>query len=242
MKLYDQEKLNLDSPIETYLPELKNSNKSHLAAKQLLLHEAGLTPYIPFYKETLNEQGLASANLYSTQFKGEHQIQVAQNLFVQKKLVDSFYKKIINSNVKPSGDYVYSDNDFIFLMKIVERITGKPLQTFVEENFYKPMGLSGLMYKPLDQIRYERIVPSTFESEFRHQELRGFVHDQGAAIVGGVSGHAGLFGSAYDVACIMQMLLNAGNWNGKKYLNPETVSLFTSYQSKSRRGFGFDKP
>ena len=242
MKLYDQEKLNLDSPIGTYLPELKNSNKSHLTAKQLLLHEAGLTPYIPFYKETLNEQGLASANLYSTQFKGEHQIQVAQNLFVQKNLVDSFYKKIINSNVKPSGNYVYSDNDFIFLMKIVERITGKPLQTFVEENFYKPMGLSGLMYKPLDQIRYERIVPSTFESEFRNQELRGFVHDQGAAIVGGVSGHAGLFGSAYDVACIMQMLLNAGNWNGKKYLNPETVSLFTRYQSKSRRGFGFDKP
>jgi CubicO group peptidase (beta-lactamase class C family) len=127
-------------------------------------------------------------------------------------------------------------------MKIVERISGKTLQAYVEETFYKPMGLSGLTYKPVDQLRYERIVPSTFETGFRQQELRGFVHDQGAAIMGGVSGHAGLFGNAYDVACIMQMLLNGGSWNGENYIKPETISVFTSYQSKSRRGLGFDKP
>jgi beta-glucosidase-like glycosyl hydrolase/CubicO group peptidase (beta-lactamase class C family) len=242
MKLCDQEKLLLDKPIGDYLPELKNTNKYNLTAKQLLLHEAGLTPYVPFYKETLNEKGLASENFYNPNYNDEHRIQVAQNLFADKKMVDSFYQKIINSNTKPGGDYVYSDNDFIFLMKIVERITGKTLQAYVEETFYNPMGLSGLTYKPLDQLRYERIVPSTFETGFRQQELRGFVHDQGAAIMGGVSGHAGLFGNAYDVACIMQMLLNGGSWNGENYIKPETISVFTSYQSKSRRGLGFDKP
>ena len=139
--------------------------------------------------------------------------------------------------------YVYSDNDFIFLGKIVEQLSGMPLNICVNKWFYQPMGLSRIGYLPFTFISKKDIAPSVSEADFRGQELRGDVHDQGAAIMGGVAGHAGIFSDSRDVASIMQMLLNKGEWNGKRFLKPETIHLFTSYQSSiSRRGLGFDKP
>jgi CubicO group peptidase (beta-lactamase class C family) len=126
---------------------------------------------------------------------------------------------------------------------VVEAISGLPLNEYVKKKFYIPLGLTAEGFKPRDFLPINRIVPTEEESQFRLQLIRGDVHDPGAAMFGGVSGHAGLFSNAYDIAVIMQMLLNGGEFNGKHYLRKETIDLFTDYHSKiSRRGFGFDKP
>jgi CubicO group peptidase (beta-lactamase class C family) len=138
---------------------------------------------------------------------------------------------------------VYSDNDFILLGKIVERLSGMPLNDYVHQTFYAPMGMSTTGFRAADRFGAERIVPTEREGYFRRQLLRGYVHDEGAAMFGNVSGHAGLFSNAYDLALLYQMLLNGGELNGERYLKPETVALFTAYGSGiSRRGLGFDKP
>ena len=138
---------------------------------------------------------------------------------------------------------MYSDNDFIYLGKVVEAISGMPLNEFVKKEFYKPLGLTTAGFKPREYLPLNQIVPTENENSFRKQLIQGDVHDPGAAMFGGVAGHAGLFSNAYDIAVIMQMLLNGGKMNGKQYLKKTTVDLFTAYHSKkSRRGYGFDKP
>ena len=242
MKMYEDSCINLDWPIYRYLPELEHTNKADITPRQLLTHEAGLIPYFPFYKETLDQKGNASTEYYSPINSDCKHILVANGLYIDEKYVDTFYQRIKTSERTETGKYVYSDNDFILLGKIVERQTGMGLDKYCQRNFYAPMGLSSTTFQPLDKIRYERIVPSTIENGFRNTELRGYVHDQGSAIMGGVSGHAGLFGSAYEIASLMQMLLNGGEWGNTRFFKKETIALFTSYQGKSRRGLGFDKP
>ncbi|MEY2640123.1 MAG: hypothetical protein RIR90_1605, partial [Bacteroidota bacterium] len=143
----------------------------------------------------------------------------------------------------PSNKYVYSDNDFIFLGKIVEAISGKTLDVFASENFYQPLDMQTTTFKPREKMALGQIVPTEYEPHFRTQLIRGDVHDEGASMFGGVSGHAGLFSNAYDLAKLYQMLLNGGELDGKRYLQQSTVNLFTAYNSDiSRRGLGFDKP
>ena len=164
-------------------------------------------------------------------------------MFMRTDWRDTIYKRILQSPLGKANRYVYSDNDFIFLGKIVEAISGMPLNEYVKKTFYQPMGLTTAGFKPLEQFPAKRIAPTEDEKFFRMQLLRGYVHDPGAAMFGGVAGHAGLFSNAYDLAMIMQMLLNGGTLNGKRYLQKETVALFTEYHSSiSRRGYGFDKP
>jgi len=153
------------------------------------------------------------------------------------------YKRILQSPLGANGKYIYSDNDFIFLGKVVEALSGQTLDEYVKTTFYTPLGLTTAGFKPREHFALNRVIPTENEKTFRLQLLRGDVHDPGAAMFGGVAGHAGLFSNAYDLAVIMQMLLNGGTFNGKKYLNKETVELFTAYHSSiSRRGYGFDKP
>ena len=243
MKMYEEGKIDLKKKLGDYLPSVIGTNKENIPLKNLLIHEAGLKPYIPFYKETLEGDEMPSLRCYATINKDCFSNCVAPHLYLRCDLVDTFYHRILESPVADNPSYVYSDNDFIFLGKVVEKISGMGLNEYVRKYFYQPMGLSSLLYLPLDKISYDRIVPSTKEINFRNQELRGYVHDQGSAIMGGVAGHAGLFGDAYDIACIMQLLLNGGEWNGQTILQKETIQLFTSYQSTtSRRGYGFDKP
>ncbi|MEO7523027.1 MAG: glycoside hydrolase family 3 N-terminal domain-containing protein [Ferruginibacter sp.] len=242
MKLYEEGKIDLKKNLSSYLPWLAGSNKADLNLKDILLHQAGLTPVIPFYKVTINEQGIPFWNLYRSVVSDSFSIPVAQNLFLRKDWKDSLDKQIFFSPVKP-GKYVYSDIDFILLGKIVEAVSKLSLDEFVRTTFYDPMGLKNIGYKPLDHFPINRIVPTQEEKLFRQQVLRGHVHDPAAAMFGEVAGHAGLFSDAHDIACIMQMLLNGGTFDEKRYLQKETVKLFTSYHSNiSRRGYGFDKP
>jgi CubicO group peptidase (beta-lactamase class C family) len=170
-------------------------------------------------------------------------IPVARNLWLRRDWNDSMLKKVALSKLTEQGKYVYSDNDFILLGKVVESITGLPLDQYVQKTFYNPLGMATTGFKPWQRFGTERIVPTEEEKYFRRQLLRGYVHDEGAAMFGGVSGHAGLFSNAYDLSMLYQMLLNGGEFNGQRYLKQETIDLFTAYHSNiSRRGYGFDKP
>jgi len=144
--------------------------------------------------------------------------------------------------VAPQGIYVYSDLDFIFLGKVVETVTGMTLDEYVRKNFYEPLGLRSISFKPRERFLLERIAPTETETTFRNQLLRGDVHDPGAAMLGGVAGHAGLFSDAYDLAVLSQLLLNGGQMNGVRFFSKGTVALFTNYHGNNRRGLGFDKP
>ncbi len=243
MKLYEEGKLDLKKKLSDYLPETIGTNKNDLLIEDILMHEAGLVAYIPFYKETLDASGIPLQTIYTTAPNDSFNIPVAQNLYMSNAWKDTIYKRILMSTVGPRGKYIYSDNDYIFLGKVVERISGKTMDEYALQNFYSPMHLQSTGYDPLQRNRLDDIAPTENEKFFRIQLIQGSVHDPGAAMMGGVAGHAGLFSNAYDLAGVMQMLLDGGCFNGRQYFKKQTVDLFTAYQSNSsRRGFGFDKP
>ncbi len=243
MRLYDEGKVSLEGTLGDYLPFVKGTDKAKLKVRDVLLHQAGLVPFIPFYKETLYADGRPDTMLYHSTADELHSVRVADNMYLDHNYVDTIWKKILDSKVNPHPGYVYSDLDFLFLGKIVEAVSGKKLNQYVMETFYKPLGLSSTGFLPRERFPLSRLVPTEHERSFRMQLLRGDVHDPGAAMLGGVAGHAGLFSNAHDLGVIMQMLLNNGSFNGVQYIKPETVRLFTAYNSSiSRRGLGFDKP
>ena len=243
MKLYEQGKINLKKTLGDYLPLVKRTSKGKLLIENILLHQAGLVAFIPFYKETIDMAGKPLAALYSNHPTDSFNIRVADNLFMRNDYRDSLYKRIAKSPVARGNKYVYSDNDFIYLGKVVEAISGMPLNEYAKKEFYSPLGLATIGFRPREYLPLNQIAPTENEQQFREQLIRGDVHDPGAAMFGGVSGHAGLFSNAHDIAVIMQMLMNGGSMKGKQYLQKGTIDLFTGYHSAtSRRGFGFDKP
>ncbi len=244
MKLYEEGRLDIKGQLKDYLSWAKKTNKANLTLEELLLHQGGMVPFIPFYKETLDSAGNPRKDLYRSVPENNFTTQVARGLYLRNDWVDTIWKRILDSPVtEPNVKYIYSDNDFWFLGKIVENVTQKPLDKYVREAFYIPMNMQTTGYHPLERFRREQIVPTEREHGFRNQLIQGTVHDEGAALAGGVAGHAGLFSDAYDLGKLYQMLLNGGELNGKRFLRPETIRNFTSYHSSfSRRGYGFDKP
>ena len=208
------------------------------------MHQAGLNPFIPFYREVIDTVSGNPLWAYFAKIKDEqHQFRVAENLYVRNDWEDTLYKRILTSKLTAPNKYVYSDNDFIFLGKIVEAISGKPLDVYAKETFYKPLGMTTTTFSPREAMPLENIVPTEYEKHFRQQLIWGDVHDEGSAMFGGIAGHAGLFSNAYDLAQLYQMLLNGGELNGQRFLKKETIDKFTTYSSDvSRRGLGFDKP
>lgn len=243
MKMIDEGKIELNKTLGTYLPWIRKSNKSKLTIEDILLHQAGLVAYIPFFRSTVDKEGKPLPRLYRSEKSDSFGIRVAAHMFMRNDYIDTIYQRILTSKLGKPRHYIYSDNDFIFLGKVVEQISGMSLDDYVQKNFYEPMGLSSIGFLPREKFDTMRIVPTEFEKHFRAQHLLGDVHDPGAAMFGGIAGHAGLFSTAKDIAAIMEMLLDGGIFNGKQYLKPETVKLFTAYNSSiSRRGLGFDKP
>ena len=244
MKLYDEGRLSLNKTLGYYLPWVRKSNKAHLKIRDILLHQAGLVAYIPFYKAVIDTAlHRPSMVFFSRKPDKAFSVRVAQNLYMRNDYVDSMYKLILQSRLGPRGRYVYSDNDFIFMGKIVEHLSGLTLDKYVDKYFYKPMGLGSTGFLPRQRFDTNRVVPTEDDETFRMQHLHADVHDPGSAMFGEVAGHAGLFSDADNLAAIMQMLLNGGTFKGRRYIKPGTVRLFTAYNSStSRRGFGFDKP
>jgi CubicO group peptidase (beta-lactamase class C family) len=243
MRLYEKKKIDLNKTIGDYLPWTKGSDKASITVRNLLLHEGGLTPFVPFYKTVIDNGGKTMSAFVSDSSSEKFSTRIAEKKFLRNDFKDSMLQQILASSMTDSGKYVYSDNDFIFLGKIIESLTGKTIDEYAAKEFYRPMGLTATGFKPKSFLSIDRIAPTEKETKFRAQLIRGDVHDPGAAMFGGVAGHAGLFSNAYEIATIMQMLMNGGELNGKKYFRKTTVDLFTSYQSNvSRRGLGFDKP
>ena len=244
MQLVEQGKINLKKKLVDYLPFTKGTNKANLTLENIILHQGGMVPFIPFYKATLDSFGNPRADLYRHYPEPGFNSQVAQNLYIRNDWKDTIWQTILKSPIDPQGrKYIYSDNDFWFLGKIIETVSGQALEDFVQDHFYKPLFMHSTGYHPLERFPVEEIVPTERETGFRNQLLQGTVHDEGAALGGGVAGHAGLFSNAYDLGKLYQMLLNGGELNGKKFFKWETIVDFTTYKSNiSRRAYGFDKP
>lgn len=244
MKLVDEGKLDINKTLGDYLPELKGSNKEDLVIRDVLAHQGRLKPWIPFYLETL-EMGKRSATYYSDIRNFDFSNVVANSLYSNRYSSDTIFKRIIDSELLPKKEYKYSDLGYYLFMRIIERLEGKPLEVLVQEHFYGPLGASNMVYNPLLSVSKEHIVPTENDRAYRGQQLQGYVHDQGAALMGGVAGHAGLFSNANDLAKLMQMYLQRGSYGGIQYFDSVTVSEFTRCQfceSDNRRGIGFDKP
>ena len=245
MKLYEQGKLDLNKTLGDYLLWTRGTDKAHLKIHDILLHQAGLVPFIPFYKETIDTTtGIPYPGIYSNYENPGFNVRVAEDVYLRNDWEDTIFNRILKSPLGAPNKYVYSDNDFIFLGKIVEALSGMPLDQYVQKNFYTPMNLATTGFKPRKRFPLSRIVPTEDETNhFRQQLVWGDVHDEGSSMFGGVAGHAGLFSDANDLAMLYQMLLNGGTLNGQQYLKRKTIKLFTAYHSAvSRRGYGFDKP
>lgn len=243
MKLYEDKKISLNDKIGLYVPELRGTIKERITIKDILLHQAGFVPFIPFYKNTIKTYGIDSF-LYSKTKTTTCSIKVADSIYIKNNYSYDMLQLIAQSELKTQGNYVYSDLGFILLKKAVENITNNSFETYVDEHFYKPLNLGNMVFNPIDKnISINLIVPTENDTLYRKQLLKGYVHDQAAAMQGGVSGNAGLFANANDVAVIMQMLVNGGTYGNNRIFKSSTVELFTKRNAKtSRRGLGFDKP
>ena len=244
MKLYEDGKVDLNKTIGDYLPWVQGTDKAPLKVIDILLHQAGLNPFIPFYREVIDTATGQPFPQYFTQTRTpQYSYRVAEDLYLRNDWQDTLYARILKSKLTAPGKYVYSDNDFIFLGKIVEAVTGMSLDDYTRKTFYEPLGMVTTGYKPREIVALSSLVPTEVEPHFRRQQIHGDVHDEGAAMFGGVAGHAGLFSNAYDLAKLYQLLLNGGELNGVRLFNKSTIDLFTAYNSEiSRRGLGFDKP
>jgi CubicO group peptidase (beta-lactamase class C family) len=209
-----------------------------------MTHQAGLQAWIPFYIRTLHK-GRPDTSVYHHQSSVEFPYRVAEDLYIRKDYPDSVYQAIMDAPLRATRDYKYSDMGFYLLRKIIEKQSGIPLEDYVADAFYNPLGLSTPGFLPRKRFPISRIMPTEFDTVFRKQLIRGDVHDPGAAMLGGVSGHAGLFSDATDLSVLLQVLLNNGEYGGKQYFLPSTIKEFTRVQFPdrgNRRALGFDKP
>ena len=243
MQLYDEGKIKLDSTLGTYLPEVRNSNKENLVLRDILTHQARLKAWIPFYKNTL-EKGDWKTSIYSKTPQGNFTTKVADSLYILNSYRDSIYSTITASALEPKKQYLYSDLGYYYMKSIIEKLTHDSLQNDVQK-IYTHLGMSTTGYLPLLRFEKQRIVPTEYDVTFRKQLVQGYVHDPGAAMLGGVGGHAGLFSDANDLAKLMQMYLNNGTYGGERYIETQTMQSFTDCQfcdDGNRRAIGFDKP
>jgi CubicO group peptidase (beta-lactamase class C family) len=245
MQLYDHNKVNLDSKLGDMLPLFKNSDKAAIPFKNLLSHNAGFQSWIPFYKATLDSSKIPLAKYYSKTSNDIFSIKVADSLFLRNDYHDTIMKKIVDSKLSLKKEYKYSDFTFIILKEYLERMTGKKLDELSASNFYNSIGMNNTMYNPFNKFDKSQIPPTEIDSYFRHQQIQGYVHDMAAAMEGGLGGHAGIFSNSMDVAKMMQMYLQKGNYGDVSYFSSKTFDDFNTChfcKEGNRRGLGFDKP
>lgn len=246
MQLYDRKVINMETTLGEMLPSFKNSNKGKSTLKEMLSHYARFQAWIPFYSATLDKQvGAPSSKYYSKTPYKDFSLKVAEDLYMRNDYKDSIFNIIKTSDLRKSKGYKYSDLPFYLLMKYIEDVFEDTLDNVVQKSFYESLGANYSTYKPLEKFKLDQIPPTEQDFIFRMQKVHGYVHDQGASMLGGVGGHAGLFSNANDVAKIMQMYLWNGFYGGERYFNPKTLEDFnTCYfcEDNVRRGVGFDKP
>ncbi|WP_075560126.1 glycoside hydrolase family 3 N-terminal domain-containing protein [Parabacteroides timonensis] len=271
MKAYDEKKFTLNNKISEYIPELKGSNKKDLNIKEMLYHQSGVVSTINFYLDAIDKDSY-KGSLYSREKNATHPVrfdaktfvrndfkylpdlvsdkkkpgfttEVARNFYLHDSFKDSIIQDIKDSRLGTRGKYVYSCVNFIMLKMMVENQMKQPMDQLLHNNFYSRLGARHTTYNPLKAMDTLQIVPTEDDQFVRRQLVRGYVHDEAAAFQGGVSGNAGLFSNANDLAKVLQLFLNQGKYGNEQYLSTETCRLFTQSKSPtSRRGLGFDKP
>ncbi len=246
MELVDSGVLSLDTKLSEMLPEYATSNKADITLIEILTHTARLKAWIPFYTQTLDSTTRQpSKEYYKTNPNEKYNLKVAEGLYMRRDYKDSIFEIIRTSDLRNRSGYKYSDLPYYMLKKYLENYYGKGLDELVQSNLYESLGANYTTYNPLSKFSKTNIVPTEEDTYFRMQKVHGYVHDQGAAMIGGVGGHAGLFSNSNDIAKIMQMYLWKGFYGGKRYFNPETLDLFNNCyfcEKNIRRGVGFDKP
>jgi beta-glucosidase-like glycosyl hydrolase/CubicO group peptidase (beta-lactamase class C family) len=245
MKFYDEHKFEPSTKLSAYWPGLKGTDKKNIRIDQILAHHAGLKSWIPFYKNSLDSLGKLDPRYYKMIPNDTFSIQVANNLYLNKNYIDTLFQCIADTPLYHKNRYRYSDLGFYWLGKLVPDICGDSLDAFVSKNYYQKLGMTRTGFNPLKHFAVNQIVPSADDKIYRKQVIQGFVHDQGAAMLGGVSGHAGLFSTAGDMAILGQMLLNKGVYGGESYFSENTFDVFNKQYFKrrhNRRALGFDKP
>ncbi|MEY4777716.1 MAG: hypothetical protein RIS13_464 [Bacteroidota bacterium] len=244
MKLYDEKKIRLDGTLGEYIPWVRGSNKANITLRDVLLHQAGLKAWIPFYKEISDSVSMkAKPGYFSKVNNAKYNVKVDDSLYMRTDWRDTMISRILTSSVDSRKPYIYSDNDFIFLGEVVKAVSGQSLDQYAWNNFYRPLGFRSTGFNPTAYMKKGTIAPTEEDPYFRERLVRGYVHDPGAAMFGGVSGHAGLFSNAYEIAVLMEIIMNKGVINEKRFFSTATIDLFNAYQSGiSRRGLGFDKP
>ena len=244
MDLYQQGKVYPNNKMSDYIPALADTNKSDITLGEMLSHHSGLQGWLKFYEETIStssKQARPSSRFYRSKYDDKHSVPVAKNLFLENTYPDTMRQRIYDSELRSTKKYKYSDLGFYLIADMVKAVSGKSIDLYAKERLYEPLGLQTMGYNPIDRFTLDRIPPTERDDYFRAQKVHGYVHDMGAAMWGGVSGHAGLFANANDVGILFQMLLNNGYYGGTQFFNPETVFEFTKRCNDcTRRGLGFD--
>jgi len=245
MKLYEEGKLDLDQPFSTYWkPWRHKKDKKNITLRELLAHQAGLQPYIVFLSEVTKKGELKNRFVKHSKYK-RFSKQAYTDLYVKNRFKNKMYRIIKRSKVNDKKEYLYSGLASLIYPELIENLTGESYTMYLQNNFFGPLGCETLGYLPSLNNYPNLIIPTEKDSLFRKDLVKGWVHDENAALLGGVSGNAGLFGTANDLAILMQMYLQKGEYAGKRYFKEETVNEFIKVQypeNNNRRGLGFDKP
>jgi len=245
MRMQDDGLFDVDAKFASYFPDFKGSDKGDLYFRSILAHNAQLKPYIVYWKQAQKKNGKYKGRTFRTTPHKNYPVKITDGLYLHKKYKGKMMNFIKSSPLNKEPGYVYSGLSFYLYPKIVENLSGMDFASFLSENFYKPLGASTLGFNAGEKFPLERIIPTEIDTFFRMKALHGVVHDEGAAMMQGISGNAGLFSSAEDLAKVWQMLLNDGWYGGRQYLSAQVIDKFTSCQyceKGNRRGLGFDKP
>ena len=245
MKLYDDKKIALDTPFSNYWKRWKKKkDKKKLTLREILAHQTGLIPYINFLNDVLIKGKIKTRYARSVP-KSRFKLQAYDNIFIRNKFKKRIYRKITRSKVSNEKKYKYSGLSFLIYPELVQQLTNTPFDTYLNQTFYSSLGTNTLGFNPKIKNFANAIVPTEMDSVFRKTLTKGWVHDGNAALLGGISGNAGLFATANDMAKLMQLYVQYGTYGGKRYLSEATVAEFTKVQypdNNNRRGLGFDKP
>ena len=242
---FDKKNISLETNLSELFPKKKLNEKGSISIKEMLSHYARLRPWIPFYEETLNRKEKPKSRFYKSNSKSTFSTRVSENLFLKSNYREKIFKSILDSELRDTLEYKYSDLPFYFLKFWFEDLYNKPLNILADEKIFEPLGLKRTMFNPHESISLEEIVPSERDDFFRHSKLHGYVHDEGAAMLGGISGHAGLFSNAYEVAIVLQAMIQKGSYNNQRLFSENSFNTFNYCyycDNDNRSGVGFDKP
>lgn len=245
MKLQQDGLFNLDHNLCDYLgPWVDTTDYMNMTIREILAHQAGLPPFIPFYQQTV-KKGVPRYDIYSLAQSDTYPYRVATELYIHKDQPDKMFRQILNHKINDQKKYKYSDVGYYFMKRIIEQQSGLPMEQYLDRAYYQPMGMWTMCYRPLERFGKRQITPTEYDRFFRNQLVHGDVHDPGSAMMGGVGGHAGLFSNANDLGKMMQMMLNGGTYGGQTFVDSSIINQYTACQfcdNDNRRGAGFDKP